>query len=209
MIRYFFLVIFITILSKGYGQEPFIKRGLMRAQATISPGKMVNVPRVSSFYIHADLEYYFDERFSVRGDTYYHLGENTAFHPFYDFNHSAFAGLSYHFTGNKKFDPYVSFEPGAGYSRVQISVDHMNSNYQDNVKARTSINPLVSCHLGMNLYARKYFHLLAGVRYVYGTHMDDFSTFNLNELRFSFGLGWNLRIKKYEEKIKTDEGFKG
>jgi len=59
--------------------------------------------------------------------------------------------------------------------------------------AVTKANPLMSEVIGFNYYGDKYFHLFAELRLVQGNHMSTYSKpQSLNELRFSFGLGFNL-----------------
>lgn len=196
---YLSLVILIAIIPfQLSAQEPFVKRGILRAQATISPGRMTSLP-VGSIYIHGDLEYYFDEKLSVRGDSYYFLGHTTTSAPF-AYNHSTFSGIAYHFTSEKKFDPYISFEPGVAFSKVQL-INIFN-------ETKGTIDPLISAGAGFNFYATKYFHLLGSIRYVHGKHLGNEWRMDLNEFRFSFGLGFNLRVKKYDQALKSDPQFR-
>lgn len=175
----------------------FIKRGILRAQGTISPSYLLQ-QKASPIYLHTDLEYYFEEKFSIRSDTYYFLSYTSDNQPF-DFNHSAFSGLVYHFTSEKHFDPFIGIQPGISYASRPVL---MLAVYDGN--PGRSFNPLYSAVAGFNFYANKYFHLLANARYIYGTHTaEGTSPSSLQELRFSFGLGWNLRVKKYPKEVKS------
>jgi hypothetical protein len=188
----------------GIAQDKtFIKRGNLRAQATISAAKMFKYD-ASPIYIHGDLEYFFEEKFSVRGDSYFSLGNTSEEKPFI-YNHSAFAGIAYHFNKEKPFDPYFAFEPGVAYAKANVVTLMLVGR-----EIPSSFSPLISGVIGVNYFANRYFHLLANVRYVHGKHLADFSPpIDLSEVRFSFGLGWNLRIKKYETPIPAAPEFKG
>jgi hypothetical protein len=61
----------------------------------------------------------------------------------------------------------------------------------------SSVNPLISTAFGFNFYFQRWFHLFGEVRYISGKHLSDATTpLSLNELRFSFGLGWNINLIK-------------
>ena len=186
--------------SIGFSQEEkkqFIHKGLLRAQATISPGILLKGS--STISIHGGLEYYVADNVSIRSDGYYFLKDDQNI---FSLNQSIFSGASYHFKTKNHFDPYFSFAPG-------ISITKRNSysafleclvapcpgqiNFYDN----TAINPLLSSVVGFNFYFERWFHLFGEARYITGKYISNTAPpLSLNELRFSFGLGWNLSILK-------------
>jgi len=169
----------------------FIHKGLIRAQGTISLGSMFK-PAVTNVYIYGNVEGYLDPKISIRGDSYWFLNSLGSTKPF-SFNHSIFFGGSYHLKTNNHFDPYIGLQPG-------ISITQLNGPeiFGENVISYMyppvpKANPLLSGVVGFNYYATKFFHFFLEARYVGGKHMSGFSApYSLNELRFSFGLGYNL-----------------
>lgn len=179
------ILIFLLTLSgveACFAQEEkkqFIHKGLLRAMATISVGSITKAS------LHGNLEYYVADNTSLRGDTYYSLKTNTLhfadLSPYLVSNHQTFAGASYHFKTKNHFDPYFGFQPGFALSQSNSS--------------KQTINPLLSPVLGFNIYFEKLFHLFAETRYVIGNHLSEaHEPISLNELRFSFGLGFNLSV---------------
>lgn len=187
-------------------KKQFIHKGILRAQATISPGMMTHISKQGiitypSFTIslHGNLEYYIADNISIRGDGYYYLQEKHTLqgNPF-QFNHSIFSGASYHFKTKNHFDPYLAFEPGisitSGFKGCWY--DPFQTPYSC-LEGETTLNPLLSSALGFNLYFQKWFHVFGQARYIYGKYLSNApNPLSLSELRFSFGLGFNLTLIK-------------
>jgi hypothetical protein len=155
----------------------------------------------NNIYLHGNLEYYPNDKLSVRSDSYVFLNALSSFVELQ--NHSNFTGISYHFTTKKQFDPYITFQPGIAYVKVAPVV-------AISLIAFPEISgwvPLYSSAIGFNYYAKKYFHLFMEARYVRGELPAYPVAISLNELKLSFGLGFNLRVKK-PKGIKTGEDFK-
>ena len=191
------------IVEASFSQEEkkqFIHKGLLRAQATISPGIMLK-ERASTISIHGNLEYYVADNISIRGDSYYFLKDDQNI---FSADHSVFSGASYHFKTKNRFDPYFALEPGiAIVKRISFSgvIECLTTPCPGyvNISGQTSVNPLISPALGFNLYFQKLFHLFGEVRYISGKYLSNATTpLSLNELRFSFGLGWNLNLIKQQ-----------
>ena len=162
----------------------YVHKGLLRAQVTISPGFMLN-EGVTNIYIHGDLEYFVEDNISVRGDFYYYLNTIGDKKPFIA-NNATFFGAVYHFPTASSLDPYIGIQPGVAYSQANTQLL-----IYDN---KATANPLISSVAGINYYASKIFHLFMSVRYVSGKHLSDApSPLSLNEVKLSFGLGWNIR----------------
>ena len=182
------ILIFVSVVpffaNARQDSSRYIHKGLLRAQATISPGFMLK-EGITNIYIHGDLEYYVEDNISVRGDSYYYLNTIEDKKPFI-VNNSSFLGAVYHFPTASSLDPYIGIQPGIAYSQAntQLLID-------DN---RATTNPLISSVVGVNYYAPRIFHLFVSVRYVSGKHLSDApSPLSLNEVKLSFGLGWNIR----------------
>lgn len=170
----------------------YVHQGLWRAMATISPSVD---PNASNIYIHGNLEYYADETVSARGDGYYYIGSFSKTERF-EFNHSLFAGASYHFKTKNRFDPYLALQPGLSLTRPSYITDCPVGITPEQVAALNSnaqVNPLLSSAIGFNYYGERFFHLFGEIRYVHGKHLSPVPVaISLNELRASFGLGFNI-----------------
>ena len=182
--------------SIGFSQEEkkqFIHKGLLRAQATISPGILLKGS--STISVHGGLEYYVADNVSIRSDGYYFLKDDQNI---FSLNHSIFSGASYHFKTKNHFDPYFALEPGIAVTKkTQSMFDCVQGTFGCPSTGGTSTNPLISSAVGFNFYFQSWFHLFAEARYLSGKHLSNARTpRSLNELRFSFGLGWNLSILK-------------
>ncbi|MBI3500718.1 MAG: hypothetical protein HY063_02900 [Bacteroidetes bacterium] len=176
--------------------EQYIRKGLIRSMATISPGILLK-ENASTISLHGNLEYYVADNISLRGDSYYFLKakDNNGNNPF-DFNHSTFAGASFHFKTKNHFDPYFAFEPGVSIARINYTYSWGFEQYEWR-QSNIHVNPLISSAIGFNFYFQKFFHLFMEGRYVYGKDLSNVTIpLSLSELRFSFGLGWNLNLIK-------------
>lgn len=185
MVRYIaFLFAFIGLSAHAQddGEGPYIHAGLIRAQATISVGALSDA-EISPIYLHGNLEYYAEQNMSIRGDTYFYLN-NLEKSDTIGYYHSNFFGIGWHPAKKGYLDPYVGLQPGVGLLHREV---------EETGREFTKLSPLVSANIGVNYYAPKWFHLFLDARYVSGMITDHAARFSLNELRFSFGLGFNIR----------------
>ncbi|MDQ3192860.1 MAG: hypothetical protein M3Q58_14800 [Bacteroidota bacterium] len=189
----FIVILAVVICFSVKGQEiAFSKDGILRAQTTLSTGNMLHY-KVTHIYLSGDLEYFLSEQISIKGESYYFLGSMMSNH-FFKYNHSSFAGVSYHLLKNNIFDPYISIQPGAAFSLAQRGFYNTDENLNS---YNTTINPLLSVSLGFNYFASKYFHLFINTQYINGKYLSNAPyPISLDELRISFGLGFNLNVKK-------------
>ncbi len=180
------MVIFSAAVS---AQDDFPLKNFLRAQGTISPGISLS-EKGSNIYLHGDLEYYLENNVSVRGESYFLIGGNHVDQGITEFTN--YFGVVYHFVGNKKFDPYFGFQPG-------IAVRHYAVNCIDITRVDCPIgytlSPQFSVITGVNFFLNKYLHFFGMMRYINGHDASFTVDYPMNELRFSAGLGWNLRLK--------------
>lgn len=185
----FALFILVSVCGNIFSQEEnkqYIHKNLSRTTLTFSTGYFPK-NKVSSVYLTGNVEYYTNNKISVRGDGYYfvnNLSESVLSSEYIpNQNHGLFFGALYHFKNNSHFDPYLGLQPG-------IAISQSKNNFQT---SSVTANPLFSSVLGFNYYAKKYAHLFINARYVSGKHLSDARTpMSLNEIRFEFGLGFNL-----------------
>jgi hypothetical protein len=173
----------------------FVDKGLLRAQGGFGSGTFISGGDGINTYLHGDLEYYLSPNVSVRSESYYFLSTYQGTEIFSK-NHSNFAGIMYHFNTKGHLNPYIGFQPGITYSQLKkpdimtFAPEEVNSTYL------ATFNPLMGFSAGINYYAPRFFHLFMHLKYVTGKHLSDRPAVSLNELKVTFGLGWNLWIPK-------------
>jgi hypothetical protein len=178
-------------------KEPFIRRGLLRNEATFSTGSMFS-QGVTNVYLQGGIEYYISDNVSIRGEGYYFVTSLGNFQPF-AFHHSVMSGASYHFKTKNHFDPYFGLAPGISITAMNVPTGiycDPGPCTGETMAGKTNIDPLATLHLGFNLYFQRWFHLFMETNYIYGRHFSDYPAESLSELRFSFGLGWNIFVLK-------------
>lgn len=196
------IMVLILISSQTFGQkknraeltgEDIIRKGLVRAQGTISPGWTI-ANGTTNLYLQGDLEYYLENRVSLKGDISYFIGSVGSKEM--KQNHSLFFGAQYHFP-YKRFDPYVGLHPGASLIQMR-NMEMPNAELAETItESQMKIAPAVSVSTGFNYYVWRYIHFMANVKYVHATHTTEWgATTALDEFRISFGLGWNVNLRK-------------
>lgn len=165
--------------------KPIVRKGLIRAQLTISPATMLDYSE-SPFYFHGTLEGYLNEKTSLVGESYFHLGNISGESTLFDFNHSTFFGGSYHLAqDNSSF--YIGIQPGVSFARIRTQ--------EGQELGKLGINPLFSSVVGYSFFVNRFFHFFVQSRLVLGQHLHN-EAVSLNELRVSAGLGINLNTFK-------------
>jgi hypothetical protein len=202
MVRTIVLILLLgTIANSTYAQESdrYPGKGLFRASATFGVGLMTR--STVNGYLHGFLEYYVDDRISLRGGGLYFLFSDSKTtdtaaginlkQPLLD-NHQLRAGMFYHFGKHASFDPYIGLQPGIALSRYNEVVMGDNSSL---VSGGLLVNPTYTLSGGFNYYSGKYFHLFVEARYTRGIHMATGNVKYLDELGFCFGLGFDIKKK--------------
>ena len=212
-ITFFILVLpFLANAQDETGQ--YIDKGLLRAQANLSMGVALksfekNAIFLTRSYITGNLEYYTSSQISIRGTSSFLLSGNI--YGGLDKNYSILLGALYHFKTNNKLDPYWGIEPGVAITHLWnpleagVFVDMVWPYYDADYP--TTINPIFTSSVGFNYYATKYFNLFANIQLVIGKHYSDIPAVSLNELKFSFGLGWHLWARKGYFKLDKPNGL--
>ena len=185
MVKYF-LILFVC--SSTFAQSDFSKRGQLQGSATFAVGMMRD--NVQNAYLHGFLRFFPEENISMRGDTYYFFNSISEAKPLRQ-NHQLFAGGFYHFTSTA-IDPYIGFQPGLALSARADSIADLNGEL---VPSSNFVNPLTSLVAGFNYFGGKHFSLFLEMRYVRGIHLGNSWPKYLDELRFSFGLAFQVGVK--------------
>ena len=173
------VIVFFGVNLFSQTNELVVKEGLLRFQGTVGIGKSTDRTE-NNIFLHGNLEYFIHSFLTTRGDTYFFLkNEENGL----EVNHQLFAGMAYHFSKKSNFVPYIGVQPGLVATRY-------------NGTTKTKATPLVSAVVGFNYFAAEWFHLFVDGRFVSGKHLSEFPPYSINELRLSFGLGFNLATKK-------------
>jgi hypothetical protein len=167
--------------------------GLLKFTATIEPGFMFD-PQLLTINLSGNLQYYLEDRFSVRGDLSYFFdtqqrdGDLLA-------NHGLYFGGVYHFTKRPIMHPYLGFQPGIHLTQTQYEVP----SYVYPQPSFYKIVPVVSIIGGADFYVSKYFNFFVAGRAIFGEFRGGKvpRPMNLAELRLSFGLGFHIGLKKH------------
>jgi len=186
----------------------YINKGLLRVQGNIALGTFLEGVSNSTYYLAGDMEYYTSKTISIRGSSNFFLGETQESLINFSKNHSILLGALYHFKTKGKFDPFIGLEPGFTLSQLTYNAEVLATYdllvYQE---FPTTVNPVFVTAAGFNYYADKYFSLFASIRLVTGKHYSDIAAVSLNEIRFAFGLGWHLWIRKGYCKFEKPEAL--
>ena len=163
-----------------------VRRGLLRAAGTFAFGSMPQY-NISNDYLTGNVDYYAENKISVRGDMYYFVTSNSQNSPLKK-NDALYFGAFYHF-GHSNFDPLIGLQPGISYTQMAV---------EGNPDVPT-ICPLFSLVGGLNFFGEKWFHIQANVRYTVGEHLTGADESNISEISFNFGLGFNINVLKKEK----------
>lgn len=170
------------------------RKGCVRSQGNLAAGYLFQQKQVAA-YLAGDMDLFVDNRVSVNGQLWTSFATTARNKPGITAHHSVFWGMNYHILPKGRFDPYIGLTPGLGLVRA---------NYFDGEvirKSAFSVVPLLSAQIGMNYYVGWIFHFFAKVQGVSGVFFKDVPTANrLEELRFTAGLGWNLRLWRPKKK---------
>jgi hypothetical protein len=202
MRKYFFFIPLVCCFSFLHAQQQdgqYIHKHLVRADASIVSG-YIFLNNIKNVHVNGNLEYYMDNKVSIRGDANYMLGSTGLSEDSIGFkdNANVMLGAVFHIHTNGHFDPYFILQPGIAYT------SSYRQNYLESSKTYYPgvISPLGSAGFGFNYYFQRFAHLFMETRYMYGQHVSQApSPLSLQELRITFGLGFNLFIIKEKKPV--------
>ncbi|UKN00786.1 hypothetical protein K6119_13715 [Paracrocinitomix mangrovi] len=150
---------------------------------SFAPGLLTE--KTQTIQLHGYLGF-LKNKIHLRGDAFYFLNSYGQ-RPRFDMNHQIYAGAFYHFT-DTQFQPYVGFQPGIAIAR---SSEYQTLNETTGeLEAKIATSPVGSAVGGFSYYGEKLFFLFFETRYIFGQHKSNTYPVYLDELRFSFGLGF-------------------
>lgn len=206
MFKKYLILLFVCLASILVAQEEsvqFIRKNLVRADASIMAGYMFK-DNLNNVHLNGSIEYYLDNLISIRGSASYMMGSTglTADSMGLKDFHSIYIGTAFHFHTKNHFDPYVIVQPGIAYtSSFKATYTSSPKEYTKTATYAGVVSPLATVGFGFNYYFQRYAHLFMETRYVYGNHLSEAPhPISLQELRFTFGLGFNLSVHKEKEK---------
>lgn len=187
------MVLVEDVISQRIWEE---RKGCVRTQGNLAGGYLFG-QKVASAYFTGDIDVFVEDRVGVTGAAWASFATNRKNETGIKANHAVFWGINYHFLKPKRFDPFIGFTPGVGMVQVAFK--------DGDVIKRTpfSIVPLVSATVGFNYYVGSIFNFFAKVQGVSGHVTANMpNPVRLEELKFTAGLGWNLRLWKTKVKDK-------
>lgn len=198
---FFLFLCFSSFLSAQQDNKQFIRKSLLRADASIVAGYLFS-ENISNVHINGGVEYYFDNVISVRGSASTLLGSSGLTSDsmgLKDF-HSIYLGPVFHIQTKGHFDPYIVVQPGLSYTSSYRKIKTSSPDISDKINYDGVLSPLATVGLGFNYYFERFVHVFAEGRYVYGRHLSQApSPISLQELRITFGLGFNLFASKQKK----------
>ena len=182
--------------QKNYHNDFYFRPGLIKASATITPGRMLQ-NKANSIYLNGFLEYVVDYNYSFRGEIFQFIDAQYSIDSrFKDPNYMnrIYFGSFRHF-GKKNF----KITTGAQMGVLMVDFDYSAFERQFYVA------PSFALKVGADYYVWDHFHFFANLTYVNskirGTQIG---TQKMNELLFSAGLGFQLNTIKTKTKRENN-----
>ena len=197
MVRLGFFCFFLIFFSQLRSQEEkvFLYPGMLKGTATITPGFLIKQTQ-TDLYINGDLEYFPEDKLSVRGDVFWMVGSQQK-PSLLQQNSALFFGALYHFHKNR-FDCFVGFQPGISLCKPSDTQGRITNPQSSVLVTYTSdytykLLPNFSPVTGITFYASNYFNFFLNVRYVFSRYFGyENAVLNLDEFRISAGLGFQI-----------------
>lgn len=182
------LISILNIRLSAQDNAPFVRKGLLKATATISPSFMLN-HNINNIYVSGELEYFLENKISVRGDCFWYRDSQQDI-PFLKQNSMILFGALYHFS-KRKHDLFIGIQPAVVLSQPNM-LDTALTNYP------VQINPGISVVAGYTFYVWDYCNFFLNARYLNTKYVGTLKgAISLDEIIISAGLGFQLHtIKK-------------
>lgn len=204
MVKRSLLVVFLVLSAIVFAQEEkaFLYKYMLKANATLCPGFMLGQTQ-NNIYVHGYLEYFPEEKVSLRGDGFWFTGAQQK-PSLLKQNSSLFFGGLYHFH-KSRFDYFIGLQagmgfaqPGSNYQQTTSTVGVVTTVVYDTANYALKAIPLISPVTGITFYPGKYVNFFLELRYVNSRYYGYFngSRLNMDELRVSAGLGFQIPLKK-------------
>lgn len=179
----------------------FAYKHLLKASATLCPGFMLNQAQ-TNIYVHGHLEYFPEERVSLRGEGFWFTGAQQK-PSLLKQNSTLLFGALVH-AHRSRVDGFIGLQTG-------VALTQPNDTYYDYVTVnnntytisqavatyRLKALPVFSPFAGVTFYPGKYVNFFLELRYTSGKYFGyrAGSTLYMDELRLSAGLGFQIPFK--------------
>ena len=187
------LIICMCCIDNLNAQGLETREHLLSTTATISPGFQKNNSDIN-IYLHGMVSFYPEPKVSIDGEAYWFLGGQNQTTLMAE-NSSLVFGMNYHFAKDGNVDPFVGIMPGLSL------VSTNNYTIQQSFVTQYSIVPIVTLNAGFKFHMAKWCNAFVNLRYIKGTLVEHhFEALPLDEVRISFGLGFNIYGKGFYTK---------
>ena len=198
MVRHFLFIytLLFVYVTQAQSDSIFRYQSMLKGTATICPGFLLSNGQ-TDIYLNGDLEYFADEKISIRGDGFWMVGAQQK-DALLKNNSAVFFGALYHFHKNR-FDYFIGIQSGLSITKPN---NQPNGAYQlqPAVPIREydyKLLPNFSPITGITFYVSDYFNFFLNVRYVYARYYGyESSSVKLDEIRISAGLGFQIHTKR-------------
>lgn len=195
------LLLCIALYSSAVAQnkeETFVRKGLVQTWGSFAFSDLVD-HKEWLYSLHGFIQYFPEKRVSAMGEIMHLLGtsRDTSTVIF----KSAFGvGFGYHFPV-RNVDYYLFFM-GSGHPMIRTQrIDSTGalekSAIPDNMSSGAT--PGIIIGTGASLFVWKYLNFFVQVRYEHVKHYSVMEFKSLNNVSYSYGLGFNLHTKKQRE----------
>jgi len=182
---------FTYFAQKAYprSNEIYFRPGLVKASATITPGRMLQ-NKANSIYLNGFLEYVVDNNYSFRGEIFQFVDARYS-------TNSTFTNPNYmnriYFGGFRHFGKR-NFKIATG---VQMGVLMADYDYSSPTERQFYVAPSFAFKVGADYYVWDFFHFFANLTYVNSNiRGTQTGTHKMDELLFSAGLGFQINTVK-------------
>jgi hypothetical protein len=200
MVRSFLLAFALLFALTAFPQFEYTR--MLKASATLAPGFMLKEPQ-TNIYVHGHLEYFAEDRVSLRGDGFWFTGAQQK-PALLAQNSTLLFGALYHVHTNR-LDWFIGLQPGVSltrpavsYTQSQITMAPTTVIVSDTSHYELKVLPALSPVTGITFYAARFVNFFLEVRYVSGRYFgyEAGRALKMSELRLSAGLGFQLPLKK-------------
>jgi hypothetical protein len=175
--------------QKNYHNDDYFRPGLVKASATITPGRILQ-NKANSIYINGFLEYVVDYKYSFRGEIFQFVDAKYSVDSKFrnpNYMNRIYFG-SFRNLGKKNF----KITTGA-----QMGVLMTDYDYSSSTERQFYVAPSFALKAGAEYYVWDYFHFFANLTYansaIRGTQTG---THKMDEILFSAGLGFQINTIK-------------
>lgn len=202
MVRNNLLAILFFIATATAAQDSTFKyKHMLKATATLCPGFMLNQAQ-TNIYVHGHLEYFPEERVSLRGEGFWFTGAQQKPSLFKQNSTLLFGALLH--SHKNRVDGFIGLQTGMALTQPETTYYQYvlvnGSSYTTSLAAqdyKLKALPVFSPFAGVTFYPGKYINFFLELRYVTSKYFGYTrgATIYMDEIRLSAGLGFQIPFK--------------